>query len=136
MRFEFPKKKRTQIPFFPLLSSATVFLVLFSLIGEGGLMHALALRMYKEKAQEQANTINVENLHLQHSIDGILTHSHQAKKVLASKRHLGENGVVIYEFKKLEQVTSFEELAAIEDLFWWDRMVHRAKLALDVLEND
>ena len=132
MRFAFPKKKKKSVfPILPVLSVFAFFMFVASIFGEGGVLHALSLRVVKTEAEFVVAEQLRQNKHLQELLVNVRNHPEAAQKFLAEYGGLAPQGVTVYRFKSLNDIESVSELEQIEGLSWQDRLQHRIRLLID-----
>ena len=67
MRFAFPKKRKKKLPFLPILIVFTGLMMIATIFGEGGVIHALSMRVVKDQALhalEEVISLRIELAHL------------------------------------------------------------------------
>lgn len=132
MRFAFPKKKKKSVfPILPVLSVFAFFMLIASIFGEGGVLHALSLRIVKKDAELVVAEQLRQNQQLKELLLNVRTHPETAQKFLAEYGGLAPQGVTVYRFKSLDEIESIAELDGIEGVSWPDRLQHRIRLLLD-----
>ena len=130
MRLNLPRKKKRRIAWFPLIVLHTIFLVVITLFGEEGLLHALTMRIYKEQAEEIARAQIMENERLTYLIQNMHDNPMKLKTVLAEEKQMTEKSAVIYQFKTIDDLPSVEMLSEVEGLSWLQRTKLRWTLTL------
>lgn len=130
MRLNFPKRKKKRIPWLPLLSFFTLFLVVITIIGEGGILHSLTMQIYRQRVEHMVEDKLQENEQLKQMIHQVRTDPDKMKTILAEKRRLTENGAVIYHFKTVEDLPSVEMISEVEGLSWYQRTKLRWELTM------
>lgn len=130
MRLNFPKRKKKRVPWFPLLSFFALFLVVITIIGEGGILHSLTMQVYRQRAETLVSEKLRDNEQLKQMIHQIRTDPDKMRTILAEKRRLTENGAVIYRFKTIEDLPSVEMISEVEGLTWYQRTKLRWELTM------
>lgn len=130
MRLNFPKRKKKRIPWYPLLSFFTIFLVIITIIGEGGVLHSLTMQVYRQRCDAMVAEKLEENEALKYVLRQVRTNPDKMKTILAEKRGLSENGAVIYQFKTVEEISSVEMISEVEGLGWLQRTKLRWELTM------
>ena len=133
MRLNFPKRKKKRIPWYPLISFLTLFLVIITIIGEGGVLHSLSMQVYRQRVEVMVAEKLEENEELKYLLYQVRTNPDKMKTILAEKRGLTEDGAVIYQFKTVEEMTSIEMLSEVEGLGWLQRTKFRWELTMKEL---
>jgi hypothetical protein len=128
MRFAFPKKRKKKLPLLPMLCVFTSLLVIAVIFGEGGVIHALSMRVVKEQTMVTLTEQQTENQQLTYLIRKVQQNPTETQKFLAAYGHIGKKDVVVYNFKSVEGIPSLEVLDQIEDLNWWQRIEIRIRL--------
>lgn len=132
MRFAFPKKKKKSVfPILPVLSVFAFFMFVASIFGEGGVLHALSLRIVKVEAEQVVEEQLRQNQQLKELLVNVRQHPDTAQKFLAEYGGLAPQEVTVYRFKSLADIESVSELEHIEGLDWKDRFQHRIRLLLE-----
>lgn len=130
MRLNFPKRKKKRVPWLPLLSFFTIFLVIITIIGEGGVLHSLTMQVYRQRAEVLVAEKLRENEQLKQMIHQVRTDPDKMRTILAEKRRLTETGAVIYRFKTVEDLPSVEMISEVEGLSWYQRTKLRWELTV------
>lgn len=128
MRFAFPKKQKKKLPLLPMLCLFASLLIIAVVFGEGGLIHALSMRVVKEQAMVTLTEQQAENQQLTYLIRKVQQNPTETQKFLAAYAHIGKKDVVVYNFKAVESIPSLEGLDQIADLNWWQRIEIRIRL--------
>lgn len=128
MRFAFPKKRQKKKNFFPVALVFAAVMLISALFGEGGVVHALSLRIFKQQALVALEEQRAENQQLQYLIHKVQTSPEENQKFLAAYGQMGSDDVTVYNFKSVEVIDSLETLETVEDLDWWQRSKIRMRL--------
>lgn len=126
----FPKRKKKAMPWLLLLTIQAVFLVVIALFGDGGVLHALTMRVYQKQAEEKAIAQQIENQKLREMIHDLQTDPAKAKIVLAEQRFLAEEEAVVYHFKTMEEISSIQMISEVEGLNWLQKTKLRWELTV------
>lgn len=128
MRFAFPKKRKKKLPLLPMLYVFTSLLIVAVIFGEGGVIHALSMRVVKEQTMVTLTEQKAENQQLTYLIRKVQQNPTETQKFLASYAGIGKKDVVVYNFKSVEDVPNLGVLDQITDLNWWQRIEIRIRL--------
>ena len=99
-----------------------------SIVGEGGLIHALAMRIVKHQTENVVERQQVENERLKLLLKKVRANSSSNQKFLAEYGQLAPANVTMYRFKSIEELQTLEQLEEIDDLTWWQKIEYRMKL--------
>ena len=128
MALVFPKKKKKKFPTFLILSIFTTVLMFATIFGEGGVLHAFAMRIHKKQAEELAVAQDIENQKISKMIYYVRKNPQQARLYLADRGVLAEEGAVIYRFRDITEVNSNQVIDEIEGLSWTQKIGLRLQL--------
>ena len=106
----------------------TVLMFIASIVGEGGLIHALAMRIVKHQTELVVENKKQENERLKLLLTKVRENASTNRKFLAEYAHLAPADVTMYRFKSIEEIRTLDELEKIEDLEWWQKIEYRVKL--------
>ena len=130
MRFAFPKKRRKKLPLLPILIVFTALMMIATIFGEGGVIHALSMRVVKDQALYAVEKKLEENQRMATKIRKVQSSPQETQKFLAAYAHLSSDSVTVYNFKTVEDLSSLETLEEFEDLTWWQKIDFRIRLLL------
>lgn len=130
MRFAFPKKRKKKLPLLPILIVFTALMMVATIFGEGGVIHALSMRVVKDQALYAVEKKHQENQRLSATIRKVQSSPQETQKFLAAYAHLSSDSVTVYNFKAVEDLSSLETLEEFEDLTWWEKIAFRIRLLL------
>jgi len=108
---------------------ATVF-------GEGGIVHALSMRVVKEQALLAVEEQHQENNRLANMIRKVQSSPAETQKFLAAYAHLSADSVTVYNFKTVEDLSTLEQLEQFRDFTWWEKIEFRVALLTTELLKD
>ena len=128
MRFAFPKKRKKRLPFLPILIVFTALMMIATIFGEGGVIHALSMRVVKDQALHAVEEQHRENNRMAALIRKVQSSPRETQKFLAAYAHLSSESVTVYNFKSVEDLTSLETLEEQEELTWWQKIEFRIRL--------
>ena len=129
MRFAFPKKKKKSVfPLLQVLSVFAFFMVIGTILGEGGVLHAMSLRIVKSQAELVVLEQHHANQRLRELLTNVRQHPEAAQKFLAEYGGMAPQGVTVYRFKSSEEIESVSELERVKGLNWKERLKHRVRL--------
>lgn len=129
MRFAFPKKRRRTLPFLPILIFFTALMMVATVLGEGGVIHALSMRVVKAQALDAVEAKQRENRQMAAIIRRAQSNPMEAQKFLAAYAHLSSDSVTVYNFKSIEDLSDLEVIQH-EDTTWWQKIELRVRLLL------
>ena len=130
MRFAFPKKRKKKLPLLPILIVFTALMMVATIFGEGGVIHALSMRVVKDQALYAVEHKLAENQRMAATIRKVQSSPLETQKFLAAYAHLSSDSVTVYNFKTIEDLSSLETLEEFEDLKWWQKIEFRIRLLL------
>ena len=130
MRFAFPKKRKKTLPYLPILTVFTGLMMIATVFGEGGIIHALSMRVVKEQALLAVEGQHVENKRLATMIRKVQSSPAETQKFLAAYAHLSADTVTVYNFKTVEDLSALEQLEQLGELTWWERIEFRTQILM------
>ena len=130
MRFAFPKKRKKRLPLLPILIIFTSLMMIATIFGEGGVIHALSMRVIKEQALYSVEQQLEENKRMAATIRKVQTSPQETKKFLAAYAHLSSDSVTVYNFETVEDLSTLKKMKEFEDLTWWQKIDFRIRLLL------
>ena len=130
MRFAFPKKRKKKLPLLPILIVFTALMMVATIFGEGGVIHALSMRVVKDQALFAVEQKLEENQRMAATIRKVQSSPQETQKFLAAYAHLSSESVTVYNFKTVEDLSSLETLEEFEELTWWQKIQFRIRLLL------
>ena len=128
MRFAFPKKRKKKLPLLPILIVFTTLMMVATVFGEGGVIHALSLRVVKDQALIAVERQHQENQRIAMMVKRVQSSPQETQKFLAAYAHLSSDTVTVYNFKTIEDFSSLEKMEDFEDLTWWQKIEFRIRL--------
>ncbi len=128
MRFAFPKKRKKKLPILPILTIFTMLMMVAAIFGESGVLHALSMRVVKEEVLMAVQEQEQENRELEKLIRKIQNDPESAQNFLAAYGNVGQEAVVVYNFKSVDSITNFETLEELDDLKWWQVIFLRVRI--------
>ena len=131
MRFAFPKKRKKKLPLLPILIVFTILMMVATIFGEGGVVHALSMRVVKDQALHAVVQKQQENQRIALTIRKVQSSPLETQKFLAAYAHLSSDSVTVYNFKTIEDLSSLETLEEFEALTWWQKIDFRIRLLLN-----
>ena len=130
MRFAFPKKRKKKLPLLPILIVFTALMMVATIFGEGGVIHALSMRVVKDQALYAVEHKREENQRMAATIRKVQSSPQETQKFLAAYAHLSSDSVTVYNFKTVEDLSTLETLEEFEDLTWWQKIDFRIRLLM------
>ena len=130
MRFAFPKKRKKKFPLLPILIVFTALMMVATIFGEGGVIHALSMRVVKDQALYAVEQKLEENQRMAATIRKVQSSPQETQKFLAAYAHLSSDSVTVYNFKTVEDLSTLETLEEFEDLTWWQKIDFRIRLLM------
>lgn len=128
MRFAFPKKRKKKFPILPILAIFTMLMTVAAVFGESGLLHALSMRVVKDEVLMAVEEQELENRDLEKLIQKVQNDPESAQNFLAAYANIGQEAVVVYNFKSVDSITNLETLEEIDDLEWWQVIFLRVRI--------
>ena len=130
MRFAFPKKRKKKFPLLPILIVFTALMMVATIFGEGGVIHALSMRVVKDQALYAVEQKLEENQRMAATIRKVQSSPQETQKFLAAYAHLSSDSVTVYNFKTVEDLSTLETLEEFEDLTWWQKIDFRIRFLM------
>ena len=130
MRFAFPKKRKKKLPLLPILIVFTALMMVATIFGEGGVIHALSMRVVKDQALYAVERKLEENQRMAATIRKVQSSPQETQKFLAAYAHLSSDSVTVYNFKTVEDLSTLETLEEFEELTWWQKIDFRIRLLM------
>lgn len=123
MRYQFPiKRKKKNIPLGGMLVFFTCCMVLLTIFGENGLLHALTIRMHKDMVLQQVEQKQQQNEHLRFVLRNMVMYPEQAKKLISEQYLIAEDNTTVYRFIQNQHNMDVDIFKSVDDITWANSM--------------